>query len=168
VRLTKLSPLITYFIRLKVQIPYLPWILRLVWRAAPLYTGLSLLLMLMNSLIPLVLVYLSREIINHIQAHSTLNISLIYELSLPLGLTIVLLALNQLQHLGLRYLRIAQAEYTQDYLSQLIQEKTISLDLSFFDSQEYYDMLYRSYADALDKPARLINSLGDLFSLRYF
>jgi ATP-binding cassette, subfamily B, bacterial len=43
------------------------------------------------------------------------------------------------------WVRALQTELTQDYLTSLIHNKAISLDLGFFESPEYYNRLHRAY-----------------------
>jgi ATP-binding cassette, subfamily B, bacterial len=160
--LTDTSRLLGYIKRLKSQLPYLPWALGIVWRAAPLQFASLIVFLFINSLTPLILVFLSREIVNNLLGFSDLNFDLLAQTSLLLLFVLLLMVLNNLLQLGISYVRTAQAEYIRDYLMKLIHQKTISLDLSFFDSENYYNMLYRSYVDAIDKPARLVSNLGDL------
>lgn len=159
-----LSSLHIYFQRLVAQLPYIPWILKIIWHATPLQTSLITLLMIVNIVIPLVLIHLSREIINLIAIFSELDNSSLLYLGLMVFSVLGLTAFRSVLQFVLYYVRTSQAEHIHDYLMTLIHEKNITLDLSFYDSQSYYDMLYRSYVDAIDKPVRLINSLSDLLT----
>ena len=74
---------------------------------------------------------------------------------------LVLLGMQSLNSL-LGWVRAVQAELVQDHISDLIHAKAIALDLSFYDSPEYYDRLYRARVDAYDRPVALLESLGSL------
>jgi len=58
--------------------------------------------------------------------------------------------------------RTVQAERVQDHITDLIHAKAIELDLSFYDSPEYYDRLYRARMDAYDRPVALLENIGAL------
>jgi ATP-binding cassette, subfamily B, bacterial len=148
--------------RIHKQLPFIPWILRLIWQAAP---GLALawiVLLVLNSLIPLALVLVTRELVNRLAEFATLNTDQIIGAALLGLVAVALLLVNTASLLIIAYVRIAQAEYISDFINHRIHQKVISLDLSYFDSQNYYDDLYRTYADALDKPAQFLGSMGDL------
>lgn len=158
------SSLRIYVRRLVAQLPYIPWILKIIWHATPLQTSFITTLLAFNIFIPLILIALSREIVNLIAIFSELDRSSLLQLGLMVFAVLGLTAFRSLLQVILRYVRISQAEHIHDYLMTLIHEKNITLDLSFYDSQSYYDMLYRSYVDAIDKPVRLMNSLSDLIT----
>ena len=46
-----------------------------------------------------------------------------------------------------RWLRTAQSDLVQDYISSLIQEKSASVDMAFYESPEFYDHLHRARTD---------------------
>lgn len=62
----------------------------------------------------------------------------------------------------LGWVRTVQAELVQDHISDLIHAKAIELDLSFYDSPDYYDRLYRARMDAYDRPVALLENVGSL------
>jgi ATP-binding cassette, subfamily B, bacterial len=76
-------------------------------------------------------------------------------------LVLVLLGMQSLNSL-LGWVRAVQAELVQDHVSDLIHAKAVELDLSFYDSPEYYDRLYRARVDAYDRPVALLENAGSL------
>lgn len=78
------------------------------------------------------------------------------------GLIVLLLLLTQSLSSLLGWVRTVQAELVQDHISDLIHAKAIELDLSFYDSPEYYDRLYRARMDAYDRPVALLENVGSL------
>lgn len=60
------------------------------------------------------------------------------------------------------WVRSLQTELTQDYLSSLIHQQAISLDLAFFESPEYYDRLHRANLEAKNQAIALLENLGEL------
>lgn len=60
------------------------------------------------------------------------------------------------------WIRTAQSELIQDHLSALIHQKSLAVDLAFYESPEFYDHLYRALSDATSRPQALMESSGNL------
>ncbi len=60
------------------------------------------------------------------------------------------------------WVRTAQSELMRDYLSGLIQKKSLEVDLAFFDSSDFYDHLHRARMEAANQPVELLEGLGSL------
>lgn len=150
--------------KLKSQLPYLPQAFRLVHRAAGRLTILWGLLLLVQGLLPVASVYLTRALVNGItglagagggwQAMQPL-------LPAALAMALVLIGIELLQSGG-KWLRTAQSELVQDHVHERIHEQAMRLDLSFYDNPGYYDQLHRARIDALSRPAALIENTGTL------
>jgi ATP-binding cassette subfamily B protein len=56
-----------------------------------------------------------------------------------------------------------QSEIVLDYTSNLIHMQASSLDLSFYETPEYYDLLERARQDAASQPLALLRNVGNLF-----
>jgi ATP-binding cassette, subfamily B, bacterial len=145
------------------QVRYIPATLKLVWQAARWYTVAWLVLILFQGLIPLAIVYLSRPLVNQLvvligegtaeqMRHAILLICLMGGI----------LLLDELVRSVASWVKIAQSELTQDYISNLIQTQSAQLDLAYFESAEYYDRLYRALMEARGRPIALLESLGSL------
>jgi len=50
----------------------------------------------------------------------------------------------------------------KDYISTLIHKKSVAVDLSFYESPEYYDHLHRARAEAQYRPLALLENAGNL------
>jgi ATP-binding cassette subfamily B protein len=60
------------------------------------------------------------------------------------------------------WVRTAQAELVSDHVTSLVHRKSVELDLSFYDSADYYDHLHRARAEASSRPISLLENLGTL------
>jgi ATP-binding cassette subfamily B protein len=60
------------------------------------------------------------------------------------------------------WIRMAQTELIQDHISSLVHRKSTQVDLSFYESPEYYDRLERARSDARTRPLALLESSGSL------
>ena len=143
---------------------YLPWALRLVWAAAPGWTMAWAGVLVAQGALPVATVYLTRAVVDTLvgvratQASWSSLAPVLAPLTL-LGLT--LLAIELLDAVG-RWLRSIQAERVQDYITHLIHTKAAAVDLAFYESPEYFDLMYRARVDASDRPLTLLESTGAL------
>jgi ATP-binding cassette, subfamily B, bacterial len=144
------------------QLPYLPMALRLVWAAAGVWAVVWLALILIQGLLPVATVYLTRAVVDGLVAilgkgYSWTSLS---PLLLLVGLTaLTLLAGEALQGVT-GWVRTVQSEKVQDYIHGLIHEKALALDIAFYDSPDYYDRLHRARIDALSRPAAMLENIG--------
>jgi len=146
------------------QIPLLAQALRLIGRAAPGWTLVWLVLLVIQGLLPVFLVYLTRSVVDGLVM--TLNAvggwNKLPPLLLPLGLMVGVLVLTACIRSLLGIVRSAQSSLVQDHISVLIQEKSVAIDLACYESAEYYDRLFRARNDAAYRPLELVESLGSL------
>ena len=56
--------------------------------------------------------------------------------------------------------RTAEAELVQDHIAGLIHRKSISADLAFYESPDFYDHLHRARDEAGSRPMVLLEKLG--------
>ncbi len=150
--------------RLRQQLPYLPKALRLVHRAAGGLTLTWLALLILQGLLPVAAVYLTRTLVDGVAGMIGSGngwAALTPLLPAGLAMAMVLIATEVLQGIG-KWVRTAQSEQVQDYVHELIHEQAIRLDLSFYDDPGYYDQLHRARVDAITRPAALIENAGTL------
>ena len=146
------------------QLPYLPRAFALVWAAAHRWTAAWIVLLLVQGLLPVATVYLTRSVVDSLSAAIRANGDWA---ALRPTLTLIvlfgaLLLLAEILRSATNYARAAQAELVRDHISALIQRKSIEVDLAFYDSPEFYDRLHRARGLAHDRPIALIENLGSL------
>jgi ATP-binding cassette subfamily B protein len=150
--------------RMTAQLPYVPRTLWLVWTAARGWTAAWIVLLLAQGILPVATVYLTRTVVNRLMPAMRAGGS--WDSLEPLISAAALMGLVLLASEALRgaatWLRTAQAELVQDYISGLIQEKSASVDLAFYESPEFYDHLHRARAEAGHRPVALVESLGSV------
>ena len=146
------------------QVRLVPRALRLVWDAAPGWTFVSLLILVVQGLLPVATVYLTRNVVNALVAVVGSNGD--PAVWMPAVTTVVLMGLVMLVSGVLGsvngYIRAALSEQVRDRMHGLIHAKALSLDLQFFESPEYYDQLQRASIDAIDRPIGLLDSVSRL------
>ena len=150
--------------RLREEVKYLPATFVLVWRAASRWTSLWLLLLIVQGILPLATVYLTRSLVNHlvgaIRAGGEWTLVQPALISASL-LLVVMLASEALRALS-NWVRTAQSDLVQDYITALVHERSATVDLAFYDSPEFYDHLHRARSEASYRPAMLIETLGSI------
>ncbi len=150
--------------KLRIQLRYLPWATQLVWQAARSWTLLWAGLLLVQSLLPVTTVYLTRSVVDHLvprlgQASSFSDMT-------PALIRVALLGgvmvLTQIVGSLANWVRTCQANRVQVYMSGLVHAKAATLDLAHYDSADYYDCLERARTEASNRPLALLNSVGQL------
>lgn len=149
---------------LRSQLPYLPRTLKLVWQAAGTWTLAWLGLLLVQGVLPLAAVFLTKAVVDALVA--ALGGGGDWPALQPVawwgGLMAGALLLTEAGNSLSQWLRASQADMVQDYVSGLIQAKAVTLDLGFYETPEYFDRLYRARIDALSRPVLLLENLGAL------
>ena len=149
--------------KLTQQLPYLPAALQLVWTAAPRYTAVWFILLLSQGLLPVATVYLTRTAVNDLAAafSSPQSESLRQALITLILLVAVMLGTELLRGLN-RWVQAAQSEHVTEHIKQRIHHQAITLDLSYYETPAYYDMLNRARNEASSMPLSLVQNIGRL------
>lgn len=134
---------------------------KLVWKASPGWTILSVLLSLVQGILPLLSLYLLKLIIDAITlAVKNGDISNNYHQVILLIIASTLLAVFQ-SALGLlnAYVAEAQGAVVTDYVFNSLHEKSVSIDLAFYENPDYYDTLHRAQQEGPYRPTKIVNGL---------
>ncbi len=149
----------------RVQWPYLLRALELVWTAAGKWTAAWLAVLAIQGILPISIVYLTRTIVNAMMAAIRAGASWqnLQPLAINAAAVALVLAAGELLRGLAGLLRAMQADLVQDHISALIQEKSATVDLAFYEWPKFYDHLHRAREDAGYRPVALVESLGNLF-----
>jgi len=146
------------------QLSYLPQTLRLVWSASRYWTLAWIVLLVIQGLLPVATVYLTRLGVNSLVAVAGTGSS--WESIQPILIPVVLMAgvllLTEFLQSAIEWSRTAQSELVQDHISALVHEKSVAVDLAFYESSGYYDHLERARSDASSRSIGLVESSGSL------
>jgi ATP-binding cassette subfamily B protein len=137
-----------------------PRALRLAWDAAPNWTFASVALLVHQGLLPVATVWLSRNLVNGIVT------ALRTHVTRPAIVAALLLAAVALTSEILRslaaWVRSNLGERVQDHILALVHQKSVEVDLSFYDSPDFFDRLHRARAEAYYRPLALLDSVASL------
>ena len=146
------------------QFPHYIRALRLIWDAAPGLTFVWAILLVILGVLPIASIYLTKLVVNSFA--NTVKLGSSWENIRPLIIEIVLMAviliLTELFQSLLEWIRAAQSEYIQDYITGLIHNKSIEVDLGFYETPEYFDHLQRAQSDASSRSLALLENTGSL------
>lgn len=140
---------------------HLPRAAALVWSAAPGWTICWSVGLAVQGILPAVLVYLIRSLVNAITGVGGGKPEWQPILSLVAAIAAVELFSEALRGFG-AYCRTAMSEILTDHISSLVHKKSVSVDLAFYDSADFYDHLHRARSQAADRPAELVDTAGSL------
>jgi len=143
------------------QLPNLPRALDLVWSVARPWTIAWILLLIVQGLLPVGLVYLTKLLVDGItRGHGSWSAMLhVLQVVLLLGATLLLM---EVVRNAINWVRTVQAELLQDHITALIHEKSVTVDLAFYELADYYDHLHRARTEARYRPVALLGNLGAL------
>lgn len=137
----------------------------IVWKAAQRWTLAWLLLLVIQGLLPVANIYLTRLLVDSLVV--ALQKEAVWSTFQPLLPLVILMAgallLTEFASYAASYVRIVQAELVRDHISGLIHEKSVTVDLAYYDMPEYHDRLYRAQYHALDRPLTLLENMGAVF-----
>jgi ATP-binding cassette subfamily B protein len=119
-------------------------------------------LLVIQGILPLAIVFLTRSIVNQMLAAAAAHGA--WTTIRPLLISAAVMAgamlLSQTLQTAAEWVRTAQSELIQDYISRLIHEKAIELDMSYYDSPDFYDQLFRVRTEVSTRPQAILESLG--------
>ena len=146
------------------NLSYIPQTLRLIWSAAPYWTGSWLILLLVQGILPAASVYLTRLLVDNLVAAiggGTAWTNIQATVSAALLMVLVLILTQTLQSIQ-EYIRVGQAERIQDYLTALVHERAVAADLAYYENPAYHNRLFQASYDLRTRPLNLLESIGSL------
>ncbi len=145
-------------------IPQLGKAFTLIWSAARGWTLAWGVLLILQGLLPVAVVYLTRQLVDQLALaiRSGGDRSAFSPLLLPAILMASVILIQELARRALATIRTAQSEQVMDAINALIHQKSTAVDLAFYDSPDYYDQLHLARADATYRPLALLESMGNL------
>jgi ATP-binding cassette, subfamily B, bacterial len=137
---------------------------RLVWAASHYWTLAWMVLLLVQGLLPALSLTLTRQVVDNLVrvAGGGTEWTSIQKLLLPVGTMAIILVVGELLNGAIEWIRTAQAELVTDHVSQLIQQKSVEVDYSFYENSEYNDKLNQAREGASGRSLAMLESSGSL------
>ncbi|NUQ05821.1 MAG: ABC transporter ATP-binding protein [Anaerolineae bacterium] len=120
------------------------------------------LLLLIQSIVPVLTILFTRDTINSVVAlvEAGWDPAL---MNATVGAFILLASVQiggEIVGSIMTYVRLVQSERIRETVSRQIQEKSVSLDLRYFEVQGFYDLIHRVRLDARLRPQSLLENVG--------
>ncbi|HQG76590.1 MAG TPA: ABC transporter ATP-binding protein [Bacteroidales bacterium] len=136
--------------------------LGLVWKSAPGWAAANILISLLQSFLPLALIFLIRLLIDRI----TETVSAGSGIPEIIGLIIAVVVIYFLDEVSTgagNYIRRNQSIKLESYMFGLLHSKSVRLDLINFEHPAYYDCLSRATSEAPWRPNSILNNIISMF-----
>ena len=138
--------------------------MQLIWAAARGWTLSWAALLILQGILPVAAIYVTRIVVDGLVGAMGAGGS--WERFLPVAGPTVLLALLLLLREVLQsaadWVRHAQSEFVQDHITGLIHEKSVNMDMAFYESPECNDRLHRARDEAGSRSLALLENSGSL------
>ncbi|NEO67388.1 MAG: ABC transporter ATP-binding protein, partial [Moorea sp. SIO4G2] len=138
--------------------------LRLVWQSSPFWTVARVGILLVQGILPLLSIYLTKLIIDTV-TDGLLNTDkqavfrdVLLFLILAGTVTLVTTLLNSLAEV----VNTAHSQRVTDYMQGIIHDKSLEADLEYYENALYYDTLQRAQQEAPYRPPRVLNRLTQI------
>lgn len=149
--------------KLRTTLRLLP-ALRLVWQSSPSWTIARVVLLLIQGILPVVSIYLTKLIIDTVVANLSITdkaaafSSVIPWILLAGAATLLNNVCNSLTELVIT----AHSQRVTDYMQGIINAKSIASDLEYYENPLYYDTLQRAQQEAPYRPPQILNRLAQV------
>ena len=121
-------------------------------------------LLLFQGLLPVALVYLTKLVVDSLVGALGTggDWDKVQPVLVLVGMMAGVMLLTQLLLALTSWIREAQAELLKDHISDLIHQKSIEVDLAFYESSDFYDHLHRARDESGYRPVSLLEGMGSL------
>jgi ATP-binding cassette subfamily B protein len=137
---------------------------KFVWRAAPGWTLISLSLVIVQGILPLVVLYVMKLIIDVVTlSQSTANPGAgIHQVGVLIGLTAGVAIFTILCRSAAGFAQEAQSLAVTDYIYNVLHAQSVAMDLAYYENPSYFDTLRRAQQEGPHRPTRIVNGLRQL------
>jgi ATP-binding cassette subfamily B protein len=132
--------------------------LKLVWKSAPGWTFINIVISFLRSIFPLLLIWLLKIVVDDITKAASSAIPVI-DITLPVFYVAIVWFLDEASSDFSNYVRKKQGYKLEIYMYGLLHTKAIKLDLINFERPEYFDCLARASREAPWRPNSILNNL---------
>ena len=134
----------------------------LVWQSTPLWTAVSVILLLVQGVLPLASLYLMKLLVDAVTAGIGAGSSAFAEVLLLVILAGITALIADLLRSLSTYGSEAQSQIVTDFLHDILHAKSLELDLEYYENAHFYNALHRAQQEAIYRPQRILNSLVQL------
>jgi len=135
--------------------------LNLIWQSGPAWAVARVLLLMVQGLLPLLLIYLMKLVIDAVADGLSANEKtaafqqVLFLIGLAGGVTLLSAILRSVAAL----VNEAQSQMVTDHLFDILHAKSLEVDLEYYENAKYYDTLHRAQQEVPYRPTRILNNL---------
>ncbi len=146
------------------RMTYLPKVIHLVWSASGKWLIAWAILLVLQGILPVLTVYLTRSLVDTLVAAAGQGFSwtAIHLLAWPAGMMLAVLLAGELLKGASEWIRVIQSELVQDHITDLIQTQSIAIDFGCYESSLYNDQLERARDGGMQQSLALLEGMGSL------
>lgn len=134
--------------------------LKFVWQSSKKWTILLVLVQLLQAVLPLLGLYLTKLIVDSITLYQN-NPNYNEVLKYVLCFGSIRLAMSILQNYQ-QLISETQQQLVTDYMSTIIIDKAITIDMSYYENAAYHNTFHQAQRQAMYRPVQILRSLTDL------
>src|SRR5215475_14131413 len=137
------------------------WALKFVWESGPGLTLANVAVTFIQSILPLLSLYLTKLIFDAVAAGMTATdkSAVFNHVAFLIFLLICVAAMDRALTLISEMVRSAQSYIATDRIYEVLHAKSIEVDLEYYENPDYYDALHRAQADAPYRPTQILSGL---------
>ena len=135
--------------------------IHLVWQSSPGWTLASIVLLVLQGILPLLSLYLTKLMVDAVSTGLTTTDKaavLGHVMRLVVLAGVVALAGNSCSSL-VKLVSVAQTQLVTDRVHNILQVKSVEVDLEYYENAEYYNALHLAQAEAPYRPTTILNGL---------
>lgn len=149
---------------MNTKLKYFVESIRLVWKSAPGWTLINIIISVLRSLLPLILLLLIKWVIDGITlAASSESGASIANVLWPILAVVLIWFLDEAASDIGNLVRKKQSMKLEAYMYGLLHAKAVKLDLINFERPEYFDCLTRASREAPWRPNNILNNVVSMF-----
>jgi ATP-binding cassette subfamily B protein len=140
--------------------------LAFVWRSGPGWTIAAGVVIVVGAVLPLAFLYAIKLLVDLIAVSAAgaspgggVDQGLATRMLLLVGLAAGISLLQSLVTAASRWIGEAQAQSVTDYMFGILHDKSVQVDLGYYENPEFKDKLHRAQREAPYRPKRIVNSL---------
>jgi len=138
--------------------------LKIVWQAAPRWTLVSAILVVVQALIPLTTLFILKLIVDRLTngAFAFDMEGEFAQLLILIGAAFAVGIVGSFCSAVLAHANTMQSHLVSDHMQYMVQKKSIAMDLAYYENHQFYDKLHRAQRETPSRPLRIIQALTQL------
>jgi ATP-binding cassette, subfamily B, bacterial len=133
--------------------------LHLVWQSSPRLTLANLFLALIQGILPLLSLYLTKLLVDTVSGSLTQNPQAIQQIIELVVVTGIIALFGDLCNSLNQYVTTAQSQIVTDYVHNLLHKKSVEVDLEYYENAQFYNALHMAQQEAPYRPSQILDLL---------